>query len=155
MAGITAYVYNETTGSVLYTIDNINSSQINALNKQGISFLTSPDNYGIVGTYVTKNELTGLPEGIALVNKMSDVNIDKDVIVADGNDVAIVYGIIDGTEVTIDNDFSFVSNTTVDFVEISADGYSLNQSDNQIDVSLVKYGYDNKTFSVTLIPGDL
>jgi hypothetical protein len=151
----TAYIYDNKSGSISYTINDVTGPQRQSLMAKGLDFYCDPVQYNIAGAYVTKDEATGNPTGVAVRRDMAPiVHVDKQIIVANGTDSATVSNLVPGTTVTTDG-FSFVSNSTVDFVEFSANGFSTVQDENLIKVNLSTYGYYSYGFIIQLAPGEL
>lgn len=151
----TAYIYDGVTGSISYTINDVSGPQRKSLEAKGLTFYCDSVQYNIAGAYVTKDEATGNPTGIAAVKDMSPiVHVDKAGIVANGTDYATVSNLVPGTTVATDDGFSFVSNSTVDFVEFGANGFSTVAEENTIKVRLSSYGYYSYGFTLQLVPGE-
>jgi len=149
----TIYVYDPSTGKISYTIENAKTENAISLKNRGINFFADTINHKIIGTYVVKHEVTGQPIGIENIKEMTSVIINKTQVVADGNDTVIIAPLLEGTTVNISKEnFSFVSDLENNSVEITADGYSLDETENVIYVSLSKYGYKNKGFMINIIP---
>ena len=63
--GETLYVYDGSTGQVQYTVDNAVPEQIQHFKEKNVPFYIGPSNQKIVGTYVKKDDDTGIPCGIS------------------------------------------------------------------------------------------
>ena len=149
----TIYVYNKDTGQISYTVENAKAENLRILQNRGVSFFIDSVNHNIVGTYVMKDENTETPIGIEKIKEMNFVLMTKNEIIADGIDMSIIAPLMNGTTVNIPReDFSFVSDSENNAVELTADGYSLDSTQNIIDVQLSKYGYKNKSFKVFITP---
>jgi len=151
----TAYVYDESTGKIAYTIDNISDSQIQSLRSRNIPVFCDNNPHKLVGTYVTKNEVTGIPNGIDDIRNMDFINIDKTIVVANGTDVATVSNLAPGTTVSIEAGPTFVSNSTSNSIEFSADTYSIITSENRTKAILSKYGYNDVSVEVIFTPEEM
>ena len=60
-SGETLYVYDGSTGQVQYTVDNAAPEQIQHFKETNVSFYVGPSNGKIIGTYIKKDDDTGIP----------------------------------------------------------------------------------------------
>lgn len=147
----TIYVYSPDTGRVSYTIDNSNQGNLSTLTDRGVAYYHGAPGEKIIGTYVTQNTISGTPDGVSPLRVMSSLVVDKTSIVGNGTDTATISGIVPNTLVRIPkDDFNFTSNTTMNFIEISSNGYSLNASENRIAALFSNYGYIDASVTINI-----
>jgi hypothetical protein len=151
----TLYIYDRDTGKPSYTIDNATAQNIEFLKNKNIPYYLSEQKHKLIGTYVEMDLNTNEPCGIQPLKNMDSVSISKSFIIADGVDETTVSNIPHGTRVFVDNEFGFIANTTFDYIDLSANGYSLDASQNEIKVLLNHYGYRDVNISIPLVQGIL
>ena len=73
----TLYVYDEKTGRIKYTIDDVSPGQIKNFNeKSDMHFYVGPSGASLAGTYVKKDPGSGNPIGISPIEHMSFLTIN-------------------------------------------------------------------------------
>jgi hypothetical protein len=149
------YVYDNASGTILYTIDTPSAKQIDYMsNKSDTYFWVGDIGKPILNHYVTQNTSTQLPEGIA-PRQYINVNVSNTVLIANGTDEVNISDIPYGTHVSVvGEDLNFFANSTYDFIDLSADGYSLQNDENVINVKMTKYGFYDNTIKINLVYGE-
>ena len=153
----TMYIYDEVTGHVGYTIDDVNNSQIENFKKKNIPFYVSHPRHRIIGTYVKKDS-EGMPVGITPVQHMDFISLNKGTMVANGTDEVVISGLSNGMFVDVNGEFSYTCNTAEgesgSTLEISANGFSHTSEHNQMVIKFVKYGYHDSAIKIGLLEGE-
>lgn len=149
------YVYDNVSGTILYTIDSPSAKQIDYMSKKPDTYFWIDDiGKPILNHCVTQNTSTQLPEGIAPKQHIN-VNVSNTVLIANGTDEVKIFDIPYGTMVSVvGEDLNFCANSTYDFIDLSADGYSLQDGENVINVKMTKYGFYDKTIKINLVYGE-
>ena len=155
MSSRTIYVYNDTTGEINYTVDEASDIQIESFKTKGVPIFVSHPRHMIAGTYVMKDAITGNPIGVAPMRQMDFISIDKNVIVANGTDEAVISGLSNGVFVNINGEHSYtVDGESGPNLEISANGFSYDPNNNGMVVSFRAYGYNNSKILIGLVEGE-
>lgn len=149
------YVYDNVSGTVLYTIDSPSAKQIDyMLKKPDTYFWIGDTGKPILNNYITQNTSTQLPEGIS-PREHINVNVSNTFLIANGTDEVKISDIPYGTQVfVVGEDLNFFANSTYDFIDLSAGGYSLQENENEISVKMTKYGFYDNTINIKLIYGE-
>ena len=152
MASQTIYVYDETTGRVQYTIEDVNLDQINSFKTKNLSYYIGASGGKLAGTYVKKDSGTGKPIGISPVEHMTFININKHTIVANGTDEAIISGLPNGMHVNINNEYEYVvDDESGSTLELSCNNYSFMPQHNVMTVYFKKYGCHDSSIKVNMV----
>ena len=151
----TIYVYDDVTGKIKYTINEITLRQVESFKERGIPVFVGGPNHRITGTFVKKDQNTGVPYGIDTVQHMDFIQINKHVVVANGTDEVILSGLKNGMNVNVNDEYSYVvDDETGNTLEISANGFSYNQKNNAMVVKFKGYGYHDSKITISLVEGD-
>jgi len=149
----TVYVYEENSGRIQYTIEDVHPAQIQNFNKKGIEFYLGEKGHRIAGTFVKKDD-AGNPIGVSPIQHMTFININKHTIVADGVDEAVITGLIKGMHVNINNEHSYIVKDEDDkTLELSCDKYSYLPQHNHMTVYFKAYGYHDSQIKINVIEG--
>lgn len=145
MSKSTIYVYDENTGKIKYTVDQMNHTQIEKFEEKGEPFFVGPSGSKISGTFVKKDANTGTPIGVSPLEHMTFVNINKHVVVANGTDEAVISGLRNGMRVDVNHEHSYtVDDESGDCLELSCNNFSYVPDHNQMTIYLKAYGcYDS------------
>ena len=154
MASTTMYIYEENTGKIKYTVNDVAPQHVDNFQKKGIPFFLSGPNHKIAGTFVRKDEVTGIPIGISPFQHMTFIQISKDTIVANGTDEAALSNLKKGMKVDVDNEYSYVvDDETGTTLELSANGYSYKKEKNKMVIRFKGYGYHDSQITINLVEG--
>jgi len=147
----TVYVYDQETGRVLYTVDDLSESQLSQFNVNESHYI-GPSGLKISGNYVKREPMSGKPLGISPIEHMTFVDISKHEIVSDGVDEAVISNIRMGTHVNINNEHSYVvDDETGTSLELSCNNYSYIPEHNQMTVYLKAYGCHDSKITINVI----
>jgi hypothetical protein len=151
----TLYIYDKSSGSISYTINNPTPMQISNLNDKGVCTYLGSCGQTSINTYVTLDADTQEPNGIASIQELNNNLIYSDnAIVGNGTHSISVSGFPPQSAVIFSNEpeissIAFISSSTNDSMEISPsflEGFS-----DKITFSVIKYGHHSKTFSIPII----
>ena len=155
MSSRTIYVYNEITGEINYTVDEVSDVQIESFKSKGIPIFVSHPRHMIAGTYVMKDAITGNPIGVAPMRHMDFLSLSKETIVANGTDETVISGLSNGMFVDINGEQSYtVDGDSGPTLEISANGFSYDANYNGMVIYLHAYGYNNAKIIIGLVEGE-
>ena len=147
----TVYVYNQETGMVLYTVDDLSEAQLTNLNLNENHYV-GPSGLKIAGNYVKKEPVSGKPLGISPIEHMTFININKHEILSDGVDEVVITDIRLGTHVNINNDHSYVvDDESGTSLELSCNNYSYIPEHNQMSVYFKAYGCHDSKITINVI----
>ena len=151
-SGETLYVYDGSTGQVQYTVDNAAPEQIQHFKETNVPFYVGPSNGKIIGTYIKKDEDTGIPCGISQIRHMNFLTVDKKSIVANGTDEATISGLRKVMHVNINNEYAYVvDDKTGTTLEISANNFSYIPHHNEMTIKVRGYGYHDAQVKLDMI----
>jgi len=149
----TIYVYKKDSGRIQYTVEDVHPAQVQNFKDKGIDFYVGDKGSRIAGTFVKKDD-AGNPIGIAPIQQMTFININKHTIVADGVDEAVITGLIKGMHVNINNEHSYVVEDEDDkTLEISCDKFSYLLQHNQMSVYFKAYGHHDSQIKINVVEG--
>ena len=153
MASQTIYVYDQGTGRVQYTIEDVNPEQIQSFKNKNLSYYVGPSGGKLAGSFV-KKDVNGEPIGISPVEHMTFINITKHEIVANGTDEAIISGLPNGISVNINNEYNYiVDDESGSTLELSCNNYSFMPQHNIMTVYFKKYGCHDSSIKVNVVEG--
>jgi hypothetical protein len=152
----TIYVYDEKSGRIKYTIDDASPLQIqNFTNKPDMHFYVGPSGQRLAGTFVKKDPSSGKPIGVAPIEHMSFLTINKHTIIANGKDEAVITGLRLGMEVDVNHETKFtVSNKDEQTLELSCNNYSYIPEQNKMAIYFKAYGCHDSVIKIDMIQED-
>jgi hypothetical protein len=155
MSSRTIYVYDKDTGKIQYTVEEANAEQVESFQKKDLSVFVTTKNYKTIGTYVKVDANTHSPQSIEPIQRMDFITISKPVLVANGTDEVVISGLKYGMRVEVVGEGSYmVSPDTGLSLDLSANGYSFDESRNSMTVNFYGYGYHDSKTQVQLIQGE-
>jgi len=145
MAG-NIYVYDRSTGFILYSVDGATPQRIQNLKKRNIPFIVS-NRASLLNQYVVTSN-TGEAIGFDDI-KTQNIVKDKEGIFADGHDTITFTGLAAGTNVSINKHQVWTSNSTDTSFSFTVNGYSTTNP----TVEFNRYGYRKQQFQIiTMMP---
>ena len=148
----TIYVYDEETGKIKYTVDQMHKSQLENFSAGNNPFFVGPAGSKISGTYVKKDLETGKPIGVSPIEHMTFVNINKHVVVANGTDEAVISGLRKGMQVNVNNEHSYiVDDESGSTLELSCNNFSYAPEHNRMSIMLKAYGCHDSVLKIQFI----
>jgi len=152
MLDTTIYVYDENTGKIKYTVEQTRNTQIKRFEDSGESFFVGPSGFKISGTFVKKDPETQKPIGVFPIENMTFIEINKHVVVANGTDEAVISGLINGLQVNVNNEHTYVvDDDTGSTLELSCNNFSYIPQHNEMTVYFKAYGYHDSMIKINFI----
>jgi len=151
----TIYVYDKNTGRIKYTVDDVSPGQAQRFaQRTNDEFYVGKTGEKLTGTYVKKDPSSGKPVGIARIEHMTFLTINKHTIVANGTDEAVIGGLKEGMTVDIDHGQVFkVGKDDDKTLEISCNNFSYIPEHNQMAIYFKGYGYHDSVIKIKMIEG--
>ena len=151
----TIYVYDKNTGRIKYTVDDVSPGQIQSFSQRTKDeFYVGRSGERLAGTFVKKDPVSGKPIGVAKIEHMTFLTINKHTIVANGTDEAVIGGLKAGMTVDIDHGQIFkVGKDDDKTLEISCNNYSYIPEHNHMSIYFKGYGYHDSVIKIEMIEG--